>query len=253
MSRRSAAAFLSLALFAGAARADLLPDGYKPVKLSIRVDADVPAGKALILAHTFRAIDVIKPGAAAEVEWHPAGGKMVIMSVPASNLTSKVEEQRKALEREPLKEIERSGKPCHDGFDGIRTVPIAAPADHVRWNYKVTFSGDTCTATLVKMEFFDVNGKPVEGTDVPNIPSGAPMAAPPPATATSAATSPSAAPSGTAAAPPPGEAPKGACGCEVGPGAAPGATAAGLAAALGLLFAARRRRNRLYSAARARG
>jgi hypothetical protein len=248
MRRRSAFAFLSVALLAGAARADLLPAGYKSVKLSIRVDAEVPAGKALILAHTFRAIDVIKPGTVAEVEWHPAGGQMVIMSVPADKITDKVEEQRKSLEREPLKAIEASGKACHAGFDGIRTVPLSAPADAVRWNYRVTFSGDDCTATLAKMEFFDKSGKPVEGTDVPNIPSGTPLAAPAPSTAaTAAATSTaSASPSSSK----PGEAAAGACGCEVGPGAtsgnrsrAPaGGAGAGLLVALGGVVAARRRK-----------
>lgn len=261
MRRTSAFAFLTVALFAGAARGDLLPDGYRPVELSIHVEADVPAGQALILAHTFRAIDVIRPGAVARVEWHPSAGRMVLMSVPASSLTGKVEEQRQSLDRKPLQEIEKSGKPCHAGFDGIRTVPVSAPAEEVRWNYKVTFTAEGCTATLTSMAFFDSSGKPVEGTDVPNIPSGTPLAAPPPATAAAPGTgSPSTSAPGTGPVPsttgipvvpssgagsPPGAAvPGGACGCEIGPGVARGGAGTVLLGALGLLFAARRRANR---------
>ncbi len=260
MRRSSVFAFLTVALFAGAARGDLLPDGYRPVKLSIHVEADVPAGQALILAHTFRAIDVIRPGAVAPVEWHPSGGRMVITSVPASSLTGKVEEQRQSLDRKPLQEIEKSGKPCHAGFDGIRTVPVSAPAEEVRWNYKVTFTAEGCTATLTSMAFFDSSGKPVDGTDVPNIPSGTPIAAPPPSTAVAPGTvspstsapgtvSPSTSgmpgvPSSAAGSPPGAEVPGGACGCEIGPGVARGGVGTALLGALGLLFVARRRANR---------
>ena len=251
MKRQPVFAFLAVALLAGAARADILPDGHKGVKLSIRVDAEVPAGKALILAHTFRAIDVIQPGTVAQVEWHPMGGQMVIMTVPATSLTSKVEEQRKSLEREPLEAIAKGGTPCHGGFDGVRTVPISAPADEVRWNYKVTFSGDACTATLAKMEFFDKTGKPVEGTDVPGVPSSA-AAAPPPTGSAAGTAAQTASPATSAAGSTPGEVPKGACGCEIGPGARTGGAGTGLFAALGFFLAASRRRKGRASPAKDR-
>jgi MYXO-CTERM domain-containing protein len=244
MRRRSVCAFFAVALLAGAARADLLPDGYKGVDLSIRVDAEVPAGKALILAHTFRAIDVIKPGVVAPVEWHPSAGKMVLMVVPAASLGDKVEEQRKALDREPLQQIEKAGKPCHEGFDGVRTVPTSAPADEIRWSFKVAFSEEGCTATLTGMEFFDKSGKPVDGTDVPGVPAAA--AAPArAATATASAAPPAAATATGAPADPAGarnaQVQKGGCGCEMGPGTSRGGALAGLLSAVGLLLAARRR------------
>jgi MYXO-CTERM domain-containing protein len=246
MRRRSICAFLAIALLAGSAQADLVPDGYKGVDLSIRVDAEVPAGKALILAHTFRAIDAIKPGVVAPVEWHPSAGKMVLMVVPAASLSDKVEEQRKALDREPLQQIEKSGKPCHEGFDGVRTVPISAPANEVRWNYKVIFADEGCTATLTRMEFFDKSGKAVDGTDVPGVPSAA---AAPARTATAAANAaPSAAGTATGAPAAPASDPtaqvqKGGCGCEMGPGTSQEGALAGLLSAFGLLLAACRRKN----------
>lgn len=238
MRRASVFAFAVVTSLAGAARADILPDGHKSVKLSIRVDAEVPADKKLILAHTFRTIDVIQPGAVAAVEWHPLGGQMVIMSVPASAVTDKVEEQRKSQESEPLKKIEQAGTACHKGFDGVRTVPVSAPADEVRWNYKVTFSGDSCTATLASMEFFDKSGKAVPGTDVPNVPASAVPAAP----SSNASASPA---SSTSAAP--GDAKKGGGGCAIARGVPAGegdlgGAPAGLLAGLGLFLAARRRR-----------
>lgn len=239
MRRGSIFAFVALGLLAGSARADILPDGHKSVKLSIRVDAEVPAGKALILGHTFRVIDVVKPGAVAAVEWHPLAGQMVLMTVPAASITDKVEEHRKNQVSEPLKEIEKAGTPCHKGFDGVRTVPVDSPADEVRWNFKVTFAGDTCTATLTGMEFFDSSGKPVEGKGVP-VPPGV-------STAASAA---SAAPSSSGSAPAAPGAAQGGCGCEIGAGApldrtgalGGGAAGAGLLSALGLFLSTRRRR-----------
>ncbi|MEZ4299500.1 MAG: MYXO-CTERM sorting domain-containing protein [Polyangiaceae bacterium] len=234
MKRVSIPALLSLLMFAGAASADILPDGHKGVKLSIKVDAEVPKDRILILAHTFRVLDIVQPGQVQEVEWHPMAGKMTLMTVPVTKIDDKVDERRKKQDNEPLKEIEKSGTACHEGFDGVRTVPESAPADEVRWNYKVTFTDTGCTATLEKMEFFDKAGKPVAGTDVPGVP-GAPSAAP----SGSAAPSSSAAPASSAAAP---GADKGGCGCELAPGLPASTGGAGLFAMLGLALASLRRR-----------
>ena len=45
-------------------------------------------------------IDVIMPGTPAPVEWHPLGGKMQIMAVPAASLDASVEERRQKLDEE---------------------------------------------------------------------------------------------------------------------------------------------------------
>jgi MYXO-CTERM domain-containing protein len=241
MYRRSWFVLLAAALLAAEARADLVPPGEKSVRLSILVEAQVPEGKALILAHTFRAIDVIKPGAAAPVEWHPLGGKMQILAVPAASLDDKVEQRRKDLDRASLEKIAAAGKPCHEPFNGFRTVSSLAPADEIRWVYKVTFAGDACTAILTRMELYDRDGKPAPANglrDLPPVPVGTGAAPGTPPPGPSAAPTP---PPGPSAVPAPPPTQKGACGCEIGPGAAPPRAALG-AMAIGLLFWARRRR-----------
>ena len=73
MNRASIAGVMVLSLVASAARADVLPPGYTGVRLSIHVDAEIPKGKALVLANTFRGAD--RPPARRDPrrsEWHPA-------------------------------------------------------------------------------------------------------------------------------------------------------------------------------------
>ncbi len=129
-------------------RADMVPTGENAVKSSIRVEADVPPGQTLLLGHTFRGLDLIEPGKVAPVEWHPMGGLMQIAVVPSSAVAN-VEELRQKIDRRSLTAIFQQGKTCHEPFAGFRTVPISAKAREIRWNYKVTFVGDVCKATLV--------------------------------------------------------------------------------------------------------
>lgn len=195
------------------ARADVISEGYKSVKLSMRVEADVPAGQTLLLGHTFRAIDVIKPGATERIEWHPLGGKLQIVSVPSSAVMANVEELRADLKRKELMAVFQQGKPCHEAFSGYRTILRTSPADVIHWNFKVTFAAGGCTATITSMEFFDKEGKAVTGAGIPDLPLGVPGV-----------------PADSPRSPPEEEDPweskpepepflKRACGCEVGPGA----------------------------------
>lgn len=224
-------------------RADMVPTGENAVKSSIRVEADVPPGQTLLLGHTFRGLDLIEPGKVAPVEWHPMGGLMQIAVVPSSAVAN-VEELRQKIDRRSLTAIFQQGKTCHEPFAGFRTVPISAKAREIRWNYKVTFVGDVCKATLVAMEFFDEFGNPVAGTDiydlplgVPGVPSNAPRRPPEPEYEPEPEPPPKA---------------KGACGCEVGPGAADSEMASIIekwgpvasVAMAGLVLVYRRRSNR---------
>jgi hypothetical protein len=224
---RKTLAFVSFVLTTSmldVAHADLVPDGEKSVKLAIRVDGDVPVGQTIVLGHTFRGIDVIKPGpTAAPVEWHPLGGQMQLAAVPSSAVMANVEQLRQDLKRNELDAVFKQGKPCHAEFQGIRTVPRSAPADTVQWNYRVAFSGDKCTATLVSMQFFDKSGAEVAATDIPHLPANVFVGPPEKAPAAPANPAPAAEPAKTS--PPttssePSQVPKGACGCRIGPGAA---------------------------------
>lgn len=144
---------------ATAARADELGPGEKGVALSIRVDAEVPAGKALILANTFRGADKVWPGQVTAVDWHPMAGDMQLYLVDAA------EADRVGVgvgEREQSVAVVAAGKPCGGAFPGIRTIPHASPASEVRWTLRATITGDACSARLVGLEYLDASGKPID-------------------------------------------------------------------------------------------
>jgi hypothetical protein len=55
----SAGCVAAIVLGVSTASADILPPGSKSVRLSIHVDAEIPPGKTLVLAHTFRGADAV--------------------------------------------------------------------------------------------------------------------------------------------------------------------------------------------------
>lgn len=229
---------LAALLIGTTARADMLPDGYKGVKLSIEVEATVPAGKRLVLANTFEGADVLTPGAPAQVGWHPLGGAMQLELVDASKLT-KLEEARENLDREAIKPMLAGAVKCGEPFQGVRTIPESSPASEVRWRYKVEVDGARCDATLVRTEYLDEAGKVVdpdfEAQPLPRPPTSAPLADPPDA-ADDDAKAPDEPAEGPKP-PTPGPAPKGKDGCRIGD-----ADASGAALVLVALAALRRRR-----------
>jgi len=216
----------------GAAHADLVPNGQKSVKLSIRVDGELPADKALVLARTFRGADVLSTGKVLPVEWHPMGGAMGLVMLDAAS-AAKIEEARKTMNRDAIKKITDAGVPCSAPIEGVRTVPDTSPTAEVRWTLAVQVTGASCVGKLVRTEFLSKDATVVETKEA----SSAQPATPPSPSA--APPSPSAAPSSTA--------PKsggGGCafGCAVG--APSGATGGAFALFLGALAFARRRRAR---------
>lgn len=229
------AVLATLLLLPLTARADILPPGEKGVKLSIHVDATVPAGKALILDHTFRGADIITPGATQEVEWHPLGGPMQLRLIPADQ-TRAIEDARANLDRDKVRPIADKGVVCHEPFQGVRTIPEASPAEEVRWTYRVSFDGDKCTAELVHQQYL----KGTEVVPAPTDPNAIPPPTPPATTTPPAPTTPPTktdAPAPTKAAEAPAPAKAAGCGCDVD-GRAPGL------AGLALLVLALRRRPR---------
>ncbi len=158
--RRAAVGFAVLAgmTIAGPARADILPPGAKGVRLSIQVEAELPKGKALALARTFRGAMVIEPGTAQEVEWHPLGGDLRLWMIDAS-ATKKFKSLRADMKRDELNAIVERGVACHEAFPGVRTIPEDSPESELRWVYKVAFTGESCAATLERTEKLDADGK----------------------------------------------------------------------------------------------
>lgn len=164
-----AALMMLVCLGATAVRADMLGPGEKGVKLSIQVDATVPAGKTLILANTFRGADVLAANAVTPIEWHPLGGDLQIKLVATAE-ADRLAPLRDNLDRDAIKPIAAKALACGAPFPGVRTISDRSPADEVRWTYRATITGATCSAELVKTEYLDAAGKPVTApgnTDIP--------------------------------------------------------------------------------------
>lgn len=156
-------------LVATTARADMIGPGLKSVKLSIQVDATVPDGKALILANTFRGADLVVPNTVTPVEWHPLGGDLQIRLLARSE-ADKIPPLRDKLDRNSVAPIAAKGVVCGPAFAGVRTISDTSPAAEVRWTYRATVTGDTCSAELVRTDYLDKDGKvvPAPGnTDIP--------------------------------------------------------------------------------------
>lgn len=229
---RPLAVVLATFLVPVAAHADMVPNGYKAVQLKIHVDAALPADKALVLAGTFEGATVITPATEQKISWHPLAGEMQLRVVPADKVEA-IQTAAKALERDTIKPIVDAGLACGPSFAGVRTIPDTSPAVAVRWSYRASVSGEACNADLVKQEYLDDKGDPVEAPAAPEDsgPKSAPLAGPP--SAPPAPPAPAKVPDG----PPVPSKPASGCGCDVD---APGPDAlAGLALAL---LAFRRRR-----------
>lgn len=171
----SGAALLAgaLALGAGSARADIVPSGYKPVKLSIEVQAEVPEGHTLLLINTFKGATKLPPGKSVRVDWHPLHGKMQVVSATATQLAAieKIAEDDRGDDRMP--KMQAQSTPCADPFDGVRTVKDTERYDEIRWHYTVSVDGKGCKGALVRTSY-RTDGEELK-TDPPAKPSdGAP-------------------------------------------------------------------------------
>jgi MYXO-CTERM domain-containing protein len=160
-------------LVATTARADMIGPGEKSVKLSIQVDATVPAGKALIIANTFRGADIVVPNTVTPVEWHPLGGDLQIKLVAKAE-ADKLPPLRENLDRDAIKPIAAKGVDCGPAFAGIRTISDSSPATSVRWTYRVTIDGDKCSSERVRMEYLDKDDKAVAAPGTTDIPPPSP-------------------------------------------------------------------------------
>ena len=168
-------------LFSAAASADLIPDGFRSVKLSIQVDAEVPKGRVLVLANTFRGASVLPVGKVEKVSWHPMAGEMRVVSLAESDAQELTKAAGPRIEPEKLKQILAKGKDCSDPFPGVRTVPKTNPAHEVRWRFRISFKGNACQADEFATQYLSKEGKVVgsgsDNTEKPTKPISPPPAA----------------------------------------------------------------------------
>ena len=125
------------------ARADIIPEGYKSVKMSMKIDASVPADKSLVLGHTFRGADVVETGAVMPIEWHPLGGPIQLRLVDAA-AAGKLAPLREAMDRDAINAIVDAATACSEAIDGVRTIPDSSAAVEVRWTLTVAIEGTSC-------------------------------------------------------------------------------------------------------------
>lgn len=171
--RKILALVASILLVASAAQADVIPSGQKGVRLSIRVDAEpAPAGKVLVLAHTWRGADRVEPGKVMPVDWHPMIGGLQFVLVDAA--AAKQLDALTARDRDKANALTDAGLKCGGAFSGVRTIEESSKADEIRWYYRVTFTPEGCDAKRVRSEQLAEDGTLVssEGEAPPRRPRG---------------------------------------------------------------------------------
>ncbi|MEZ4220426.1 MAG: MYXO-CTERM sorting domain-containing protein [Polyangiaceae bacterium] len=233
---------MASALCASTASADLIPSGFKSVKLSIQVEAQVPEGRALLLANTFQGASVITGSEVQSVDWHPMAGDMRLISVSAADAEEVKKLSSPGANREKLKAIFARAQNCSEPIQGVRTLPESNPADEVRWRFRVSFKGASCQTDESATLYLNKEGK-IVGTAIKNGARAESPVAPNADTPAPVASSPS--PATPTSAPPPAAPPaKSGCGsCVVGSASGPaGADWTAIAAAAALALLRRRRR-----------
>ena len=206
----------------------MVPDGYKGVSLSIEIalDGELPEGRSLVLANTWKGVTALPPGEVVKVEWHPLHGKLQLVSAASDQIPALIEVAEKEHDQR-LSAIVSKTVPCAPPFDGVRTVEDTEPYDEIRWHYRVSLSASGCKAELVRTAHLN-DGKDL---DPPAKPSASAVASSAPTTA----------PAMSAAPPPPATPPRPASSCSFGGAAAPGTGIAWLAL-MGLALRRRLRR-----------
>lgn len=162
----------ALALCTTPARADVIPSGYKGVKLSIEVEADVPEGHALLLLNTFDGFTRLVPGKTIKVGWHPMAGEMQLVRATTAQVAAIEAIGKEPRGDERMAKMQAQSKPCSEPFDGVRTVKDTERYDEVRWHYTVSLDGQACKSELVRTSYL------ADGDEVKPVSSAAPSAEP---------------------------------------------------------------------------
>jgi hypothetical protein len=189
---RAAIVVLVVALVPVGARADLPPSNGKRIETSIRVDGELPAGKALVLDNTFEGADPIPVGVAVGFRDGRHGDRAQLFLVGASAIP-RIDELRYAHDGDGIDAI-LGHRMCGSPFEVNNVIAFDSPVVERRYNLAFTVVDDRCVARLVSVELIDaaqqVIGPDPEVTIVaPPEPSPAP---PPTVTAEPQAANPSA-------------------------------------------------------------
>jgi hypothetical protein len=164
----------ALALHPLRALADLIPDGYDPVKLSLLVTGQIPPGTALLVANTMSGAEPLTLDTATRVRWHPLNGPLSIALIDATKLAA-VKAAKSIDDRNSNLAVARSGVSCTTPFDGVRTLPSSSPAREVRFVFAVRASDGSCTATQTRVDHLASDGTlvqtfPAEAPSATNVP-----------------------------------------------------------------------------------
>lgn len=137
---RAAVVGVAVMLAATSARADIVPDGAKGIRMTVLAEGKLPRGKELFVGHTWDGPTAIVPGEVSRpLQWHPLSGGLYLFVEDAEHRWS-----------------------CSEPFLGYRMIRGTSPADEVRFVFALKFKQDECTATLVREEFLNARGEVVE-------------------------------------------------------------------------------------------
>jgi len=124
------------------ARADIMPEGAKYLRMTALVEGKVPASKEIRIGNTWDGPMRVVPGKVTRpIEWHPLGGSLHLRMHDVDG---------------------GSWSGCSEPFDGVRAIPATSPADELRFVFKVKIKGDKCEGTLVRTEYLNSRGEVVD-------------------------------------------------------------------------------------------
>jgi hypothetical protein len=177
---RCAMFVMAVALAPAAARADMPPSG-KRVETTIRVDGELPDGKALVLFNTREGGDPIPLGIAVAFSASRHGrSEMELFVVDAAEIP-RVDELRFASDVDSIRSIIGRGAACGSRFDNRETVAPGSPAVERRYNFAVTFADGDCVARMLSVELIAAAKQGIgPDPDATIVPAPPPLPTPPP-------------------------------------------------------------------------
>ena len=138
-----------LGLVAGAlllvttAHADVIPDGLKAVRSSVKVDGKPPAGQVLLLVNRFGSVKEVKPGQVTHVVGR-GDSQLLLAKRDQLDAVKKAARAAQGLESVSID--------CGQKIEGIINVQKSAKHDEVRRHVKVTANADSCTSSLTRTD-----------------------------------------------------------------------------------------------------
>ncbi len=145
--------------------------GSKHATTSIRVDADLPAGKALVLLGPLYGVQLVTVGVPLDFRyrWRNVDPPLELYLIAASDLPALAEFKRWNNDQE-IYDLLRRGFACGSPFMAETTIPSASAAIALRYEYKLHTTDGACRAEFVSLDHLDADEKVITRDTTPPSP-----------------------------------------------------------------------------------